>query len=130
MVTSDARVSCSKVPTRAQALQIECVEECLNAAERVEVTYGIDATSQCNAVIFSRHPLGDGKVTSSRMDSEEQPTAATNPSNDFELSPEKRVKRVLHRYNTLVTGIIMFVLANAATVDCRKFGHDLTQAVS
>jgi hypothetical protein len=94
-------------------LQIVCVEKGFEVAQGVKVTDGIDAASQVPAGVFASHPLRDGEAISAGLDFEEESPTVANPSGDLELPPEKRVKWVLNCYNTLVTGIIMFVLATS-----------------
>ena len=93
------------------------IEDAFHGLDGVEVTDGIGSASQMFARVFACHPLGDGNACSSVLDREEQGRAATNPSNDLKPPAEKRVDGVLDGYNTLVTGIIMFALATAATLN-------------
>ena len=116
MVTSEReRASCSKVSKNERELQFDCVEEHLNCSKCGEVTDWIDAAAQRSASVFTSHPFENGNVISVAVGFNEQCSTATNPSGNFKLPPEKRVKRVLDRYSTLVTGIIMFALASVAT---------------
>ena len=107
--------NCSKVSKNEWELQFNCVEERLNCSQRGEVTDWIDTAPQQFAGVFASHPLGDRDVISVALDLKEKCWTATDPLDNSKLPPEKRVQRVLDRYHTLVTGIIMFALASPAT---------------
>ena len=66
----------------------------------------IDATAQPGTDVTASHPFRNGSESSLEIDFEQQQTAIPHPPGDFELSSEKRVKRVFNRYNALVAGII------------------------
>ena len=87
-------------------LQIAPVEKRANLSQRGPIADRLGATPQAKAEVPSRHPFRKSNASSVEVDFEEEQMAVPHPPGNFELPPEKRVKRVLDCYNALVAGII------------------------